>query len=177
MVCWGCGRNRADWHANFGLEATIDGWWDVVLPMEAIYRHIPARRRIPDYGLHRVLRVTICGISGMRDAVSAATGKSAAVDVRNFFQPMLDVARMATKTVTKGRMAKGNDSANAKGNVRLECAYTPREPAVGMGDSRYREFHKFLLCFARNLVPLCAFLVLSSAKVRSNKCVRIRGFK
>ena len=29
---------------------------------------------------------------------------------------------MAAKTVTKGRMAKGNDSANAKGQVRLECA-------------------------------------------------------
>ena len=90
--------------------------------MGAIYRHIPAKRRIPDYGLHGVLRVTICGISGMRDAVSAATGKFAAVVVRNFFQPILDVGRMAPKTVTKGRMAKGNDTANAKGNVRLECA-------------------------------------------------------
>ena len=122
MVCWVCGRNRADCLANFGLEATIDGWWEVVLPMGAIYRHIPAKRTIPDYGLHGVLRVTICGISGMRDAVSAATGKSAAVVVRNFFQPILGVARMAAKTVTKGRMAKGNDSANAKGQVRLGCA-------------------------------------------------------
>ena len=58
--------------ANFGLEATIDGWWEVVLPMGPIYKHIPAKLRIPDYGLHGVLQVTICGISGMRDAVSAA---------------------------------------------------------------------------------------------------------
>ena len=122
MVCWVCGRNRAGCLAKFGLEATIDGWLEVVLPMEAIYRHIPAKRRIPDYGLHGALRVTICGISGMRDAVSVATDKSAAVVVRNFFQPILDVARMAAKTVTKGRMAKGNGTANAKGNVRLECA-------------------------------------------------------
>ena len=122
MVCWVCGRNRADRLANFGLEATIDGWWEVVLPLGAIYRHIPVKHRIPDYRLHGVLRVTICGISGMRDAVSAATGKSAAVVVCNFFQPILDVARMAAKTVTKGRMAKGNDNANAKGQVRLECA-------------------------------------------------------
>ena len=121
-VCWVCGRNRVDGLANFCLDTTIDGWWQVVLPMGAIYRHIPAKRRIPDYGLHGVPRVTICGISGMRDAVSAASGKSAAVVVRNFFQPILDVARMAAKTVTKGRMAKGNDSANAKGYVRLECA-------------------------------------------------------
>ena len=121
MVCWVCGRNRADCLANFGLEATIDGWWEVVLPI-VIYKHTPAKRRIPDYGLHGVLRVTICGISGMRDVVSAATSKSAAVVVRNFFQLILDVACMAAKTVTKGRMAKGNDNANAKGNARLECA-------------------------------------------------------
>ena len=84
MVYWVCGRNRPDCLANFALEATIDRWWEVVLPMGAIYRHIPAKRRTPDYWLHGVLRVTICGISGMRDAVSAATGKSAAVVARNF---------------------------------------------------------------------------------------------
>ena len=50
MVCWVCGRNRADRLANFGLEATIDGWWEVVLPMGAIYRHIPAKRRNPTTG-------------------------------------------------------------------------------------------------------------------------------
>ena len=93
MVCWVCGRNRADCLANFGFEATIDGWWEVVLPMGAIYRHIPAKRCIPDYGLHGVLRVTICGILGMRDAVSAAISKSAAVVVRNCFQPILDFRR------------------------------------------------------------------------------------
>ena len=122
MVCWVCGGNRAHCLANFCLEPTIDGWWEVVLPMGAIYRHIQAKGRIPDYGLHGVLRVTICGISGMRDALSAATGKSAGVVVSNFFQPILDVARMAAKTVTQGRMAKRNDIAKAKGNVRLECA-------------------------------------------------------
>ena len=37
MMCWVCGRNKADCRANFGLEATIDGWWEVVLPIEAIY--------------------------------------------------------------------------------------------------------------------------------------------
>ena len=54
--------------------------------------------------------------------MSAATGKIAALVVRNFFQPILDVARMAPKTVTKGRMAKGNNNANAKVQVTLECA-------------------------------------------------------
>ena len=55
MVCWVCGHNRADCLANFGLEATIDGWWEVVLPMGAIYRHIPTKHRNPNYGLHGVL--------------------------------------------------------------------------------------------------------------------------
>ena len=72
MVCWVCGRNRAGCLANLSLQVTIDRWWEVLFPMGAIYRHIPAKRRIPGYGLHGVLRVTICGISGMRDAVSAA---------------------------------------------------------------------------------------------------------
>ena len=121
MVCWVCDRNRGGRLANFGREATIDGWLEVVLPMGAIYRHIPAKYRIPDPGLHGVLRVTICGNSGMRDALSAATGNSAAVIVRNFFQPILGVDCMVAQTVTKGRMAKGNDNANAKGNVSLEC--------------------------------------------------------
>ena len=115
MVCWVCGRNRQDCLANFGLEATIDGQWEVVLLMGAIYRHIPAKRRILDYGLHGVLRVTICGISSMRDALSAATGRSAAVVARNFFRPILDVASMAAKTVTRGRMAKSNENRQRKG--------------------------------------------------------------
>ena len=53
MVCWVCGRHRADCPANFGLEATIDGCLEVVLPMGAMYRHILAKLGIPGYGLHR----------------------------------------------------------------------------------------------------------------------------
>ena len=120
LVSWVCGCNRAQCLANFGLEDTIDGRWDVVLPIGAIYRHIAADRRIPDYGLHGGLCVTICGISGMRDAVAAATGKSAVVVVCNLFKPILDVARIKPKTVTKGRL--NNDKATGKGKVRLECA-------------------------------------------------------
>ena len=120
MVSWVCGCNRAQCLANFGSEDTIDGRWDVVLPIGATYRHIAADGLIPDYGLHGVLRVTICGISGMHDEVAAATGKSAAVLLRYFFHPILDVARIQAKTVTKGRL--NNDKANGKGKVKLECA-------------------------------------------------------
>ena len=91
-----------------------------MLPIGAIYRHIAADCRIPDYGLHGVLCVTICGISGMCEPVAAATGGSTAVVVSNLFQPILDVARIQAKTVTKGRL--NNDKANGKGKARLECA-------------------------------------------------------
>ena len=50
-MCW-C--NRAQCLANFGLEDTIDCWWDVVLPIRAIYRFIAYDRRILDYNLHGV---------------------------------------------------------------------------------------------------------------------------
>ena len=67
-----------------------------------------------------MLRATICGIWGMREVVAAAAGKSAAAAVRNLFRPILDVARIQAKTVTKGRF--NNDKARGKGTVRLECA-------------------------------------------------------
>ena len=51
-VCWVCGRNRVGCIANFDLGNTIDGWWEIVLPIGAIYRHIPSDRHIPDYVLH-----------------------------------------------------------------------------------------------------------------------------
>ena len=68
--------------------------------------------------MHGAEHVTICGISGMCQAVAAATGKSAAVVVRNSYEPILDVARIQPKTVTKGRL--NNDKANGKRKVRLE---------------------------------------------------------
>ena len=70
--------------------------------------------------MHGVLRVTMCGISGMPDTVAATTGKSAVVVVGNLFQPILDAARIQARMVTKGRF--NNDKANGKGKVRLECA-------------------------------------------------------
>ena len=65
-----------------------------------------------------MMRVIICGILGMRDTVSAATSNSAAVAVRKFFQPILEVSRMEAKTVTKGGL--NNDRTIGKAKVRLE---------------------------------------------------------
>ena len=78
-VWWVCGHDRADCLANFSLEFSINGYHETVLPIGDIYRHIAADHPVSNYGLHGVLCVTFCGISGMRDAVSAATGKSVAV--------------------------------------------------------------------------------------------------
>ena len=117
LVRWVCGCNRAQCLAHFGLEDTIDGWWDVVLPIGAIYRHIAAFRTTSCTGCCR--GVTKCGILGMRDAVAATTGKSVAVVVRNLFQLILDVVRIQGNTVPMGRL--NNDKANGKGKVRLEC--------------------------------------------------------
>ena len=119
-----------------GLDDTIHGRWGVVLPMAAMYRHIAADHRIPGYELHGVLFVIKCGICGMLDAVAVATGKSAAIVVRNLFQPILDVARIQAQTVTKGRL--NNDQASGKGNVRLECAN-----------------HSFCHAFTRLVAKLC----------------------
>ena len=88
-VCWVCGCNRAQYFANFGLEGTILGCSEVVLPIGAIHRHIAANSRIPHYGLRRVLCVGICGMSGMCSPMAATTGKSMSVVLRNLFRPIL----------------------------------------------------------------------------------------
>ena len=92
-VCWVCGCNRAQCLANFGLEDTIDGWWDNA-PNWSDIDTLQPTAAFRTTGCTGVLRVTICGISGMRDTVAATTGKSAGVIVRNLFQPILDVARI-----------------------------------------------------------------------------------
>ena len=119
-MCWVCGRNRADCLANFGTKQPIQMMWDANLPISAVYRHISTARRIPDYGLHGVMRVCMCGIYGMRDALVAATGKSPAVVARTILQPILNVARIAAKLCTRGTV--NSEGANEPGKIRLECA-------------------------------------------------------
>ena len=57
IVCWVCGRNRVDCLANFGTKQTIEMMRDANLPISAVYWDILPARRIPDYGLHGVMRV------------------------------------------------------------------------------------------------------------------------
>ena len=75
---------------------------------------------MPDYGLHGVLRVLLCGINGTRDVVVQLTGKGPATVARTMLQPVLDEARLAARTCTRASL--NNDQVNSKGKVRMECA-------------------------------------------------------
>ena len=75
---------------------------------------------MPDYGLHRVLRVLLCGINGTRDLDVQLTRKAPATVARTMLQPVLDEARLAAQTCTHALL--NNDKANNNGKVRMECA-------------------------------------------------------
>ena len=68
-VCCVCMRNRALCLATFGTPSAIDGSSERIVAIRAIYRTITSDTRVPDYGLHWVLRVLLCGITGTRDLV------------------------------------------------------------------------------------------------------------
>ena len=119
-VCWVCMRNCAMCLATFGTASAIDGNWEPAVAINAIYRTITSDRRVPDYGLHGVLRVLLCGINGTRDLVVQLTGKAPATVARTMLQPVLDEARLAARTCTRASL--NNDKANSKGKVRMECA-------------------------------------------------------
>ena len=84
------------------------------------YRTITSDRRVPDYGLHGVLRVLLCDINGTRDLVVPMTGRTPATVARTMLQPVLDEARLAARTCTRASL--NNDKANSKGKLRMECA-------------------------------------------------------
>ena len=77
-------------------------------------------RRVPDYGLHGVLRVVLCGINGTRDLVGQLTGQAPATMARTMLQPILDEVRLAARTC--GGASLNNEKANSKGKVRMCCA-------------------------------------------------------
>ena len=75
---------------------------------------------MPDYGLHGVLRVLLCGINGTRDLVVQLRGKATATVARTMLQPILDEAPLAANTCSHA--SSNNEKANNKGKVRMECA-------------------------------------------------------
>ena len=119
-VCWVCMRNRALCLATFGIASVIDGNQEGAVAIGAIYGTITSDRRVPDSGLHGVLRVLFCGINGTRDLVVQLTGKAPATVARTMLQLVLDEAWLAARTCTRASL--NNDKANSKEKVRMECA-------------------------------------------------------
>ena len=119
-VCWVCMRNHAVCLTTFGTASAIDANWIGAVAIGAIYRTITSDGRVPDYGLHGVLRVLLCGMNGTWDLVVQLTGKAPPTVARTMLQLNLDEARLAARTGTRASL--NNDKANSKGKVRMECA-------------------------------------------------------
>ena len=102
----------------------MDGNWEGTVAIGAIYRTITSDRRVPDYGVHGVVRVLLCGTNGTLDLVVQLIGKAPATVARTMLQSVLDEARLAARTCTRASL--NNDKANSKGKVRMECAATTR---------------------------------------------------
>ena len=119
-MCWVCMRSRALCLATFGKASSIDADWIGVVAIGATYRTTTGDRRVPEYGLHGILRVLLCGINRTRDLFVQLTGKAPATMARTMLQPVLDEARPVARTCTRASL--NNDKANNKGKVRMECA-------------------------------------------------------
>ena len=92
----------------------------MVLP-SAQMRGVPPNGRIPDFGLHGVCRVTLCGVTGMMQAVWDLTGAAKAPLARKV-QAVLGVARLLRKCVSR---AKSNaEDANKKTAVQFKATAT-----------------------------------------------------
>ena len=123
-MCWVRMRSRALCLATFGTASAIDQEWIGAVAIGAIYRTITGIRRVPDYGLHAVLRVRLCGINGTRDVVVQLTGKAPATTAHTMLQPILDEARLAARTCTRASL--NNEKANSKGKVRMPLVQARR---------------------------------------------------
>lgn len=118
-ICWACGGNRATIMAAFGRPAAIAQPLVQGLPPTAIMRPIPPCRRIPDFGLHGVCRVCICGLQGMIRTVAAVTGK-ATTAIARCVQEVVNISRLAARTASRSTLRC--KKANAKGTMRLEAS-------------------------------------------------------
>ena len=113
-------RNRALGLATIGTASAKDGNSEGAVAIGAIYRTITSDRQVPNYGLHRVIGVLLCGINGTRDLVVQLKGKASATVARTMLQLVGDEARLWARTCTRASL--DNHKANSKGKVRMECA-------------------------------------------------------
>ena len=116
MVCHCCGANRETVLRKFGgQEVALEGIKGHGR-LTGVFRDIPADRRVPNFGAHGVMLVSIAGVNGIVRVLVSHGGvsrKSAATMV----QGVLNGARKVARTVRLGKW--GADKANAKGQVRI----------------------------------------------------------
>ena len=117
-VCWVCGSNRATVLQGFGTCGMIDREIVDVLPFGAIMHHVPPAQRIPDFGLHGVCRVALCGLYGVARGLEKCLGWPRGKATK-WVQDVVDGARLASRTATQCTLR--SEKSNAKGKVRLEA--------------------------------------------------------
>ena len=121
-VCLVCMCSRALCPATFGTAGAIDADLIGAVAIGAIYRTITWDWRVPDYGLHGLLRVLLCGINGTRELVVQLKYKAPAVVARTMLQPVSDEARLDSRTCTRASLNNQKANTKSKGKVRMECA-------------------------------------------------------
>ena len=170
-VCLICMQNRAQCLAAFGTASAIDAVWQGAVAIGSLCGTIAGDRRVPDCGLHGVLRVLLCGINGTRDLVVQLTRKVPATVARTMSHPILDDARLAAKTCTHASL--NNEKANRKGKVRMECAAAIhfmrnkgwekvidaclRHPSVGPHQVAGKSWESVCKTWWENFVSMCMF--------------------
>ena len=106
--------------AAFGAARAMDGTCPPAVAIGAIYQTIMGDWHVPDYGLHGVLSVPLCGINGTRDLVVQVRGKQL---------PLLPEPSCGQFWMIHGlwqkrapRASLNNEKANKKGKVWMEGA-------------------------------------------------------
>ena len=117
IVCYICGKDRQCVLSGFGTREVVlgtgfSGWFGA----GTVFPQIPGECRVPDFGLHGVVRVLRCGLSGVVEGLVARRGMSGA-RARAAIQEICDHARLASGCRSKGDL-QGEDPGQ---ELRLEC--------------------------------------------------------
>ena len=117
VVCHVCAKTRGDILEDFGTEGVVKGGrfgnW---VGLGTICPQIPAQNRVPDYGLHGVVRVLRAGLVGIEKGLVEVRGYSA-VQARRNVQAVCDTARVESGCRSLGDL-QGEDGGQ---EVRIEC--------------------------------------------------------
>ena len=119
-VCWVCGQQHADIVQGFGTEDSVNRPICDILPVGAQMRPVPPERRIPDFGLHGIVRMVVCAINGMMNTVCSVNARIPRGRVAREAQAVLNVSRLKSRCVTVHTVDATD--ANQGGKIRLEAS-------------------------------------------------------